>query len=37
MYVYLGCRGGIFRGIGTWDVEVEYLEVLLPGMQRRNI
>ncbi len=21
--MYLGCRGGIFRGVGTWDAEVE--------------
>ncbi len=31
------CRGGILRGIGTWDAEVENIEVWLPGMQRWNI
>ncbi len=35
----MGCRGGIFRGtsIGNCDAEVEYIEVLVPGMQRWNI
>ncbi len=27
--MYLGCRGGIYRGVVTWYAEMEYLEVLV--------